>query len=189
MENIKDKQQLSELISRSLGKIRILELTDRLHYSPEFDVANLIAITFSPQKEVAFRATWLLENLFLLQPDKYISCVDELVVKFPLLKNEGSLRHYLRIFILLTDKKAEKQIAQKIVAVDFNEVISRCFDMLIDDESPIALKVFAMELLYNLRHREDWIKDILISQIQILMDGGGPAIRARGKSIWSKLKR
>jgi hypothetical protein len=182
------RQKLAEQINQTLGKDKVLQLTSALLAEPTAGT-DLLALTFHPKKEIAFRAAWILENLFLADVFSYVNNIDELVANLPLVKNESSLRHYFKILIQLTDKRIDKQIAQKISAMDMEPVISRCFDLLIDEDSPIALKVFAMELLYNLRHREDWITETLIGQIQLLMEDGGPGIRARGRDVLRKLMR
>ena len=182
------RQKLAEQINQTLGKVKVLQLTSAL-LAESTAGADLLALTLHPKKEIAFRAAWILENLFWADPLRFIDDIDDLATKLPLVKNESSLRHYFKILIQLTDKRIDKQIAQKISAMDMEPVISRCFDLLIDESSPIALKVFAMELLFNLRHREDWITETLIGQIQLLMEDGGPAIRARGRMVLRKLMR
>ncbi len=192
MQLTESQQKLAAEIDQTLGKLKVMHLTELLR-SQKPAATDLLALTFHPKKEVAFRAAWILENLFLTSPLNFIDDIDQLVTNFPLVKNESSLRHYIKILLQLTDKKAPKpiaqKIAQKIAQIDFEPIITRCFDFLIDEDSPIALKVFAMDLLANLRHREDWITEVLIGQIQLLMDGGGPAIRSRGKAVLKKIMR
>jgi hypothetical protein len=188
MELNESQQRLIQQLSQTIGKIKVLELTAILK-NRELAVADLVAVTFYPKYEIAFRAAWILENLFLSNPSAYVNDIDSIITASLQVKNESCLRHYLKLLVYLTGKKAAEPLRQKIAIMDMEPVISRCFDLLIDEASPIALKVFAMELLCNLRHREDWITETLIGQVQILMEDGGPAIRSGGRNVLRKLLR
>ena len=81
-----------------------------------------------------------------------------------------------------------ESVKQKVAAIDLEPIAERCFDLLIDAKTPVAVKVFASEVLFNLRLRFPWINEILADQIKIMMDGGKPAIQVRGKKLLKLLR-
>jgi len=183
---ILDRDELSKRISATIGKEKILYLTAILH-EQHFAIRDLITITFHAEKEVAFRASWILENLLLADPLRFLDDVEYLVSQFFKMENRSCQRHYLKILDYLTAIKTDKLLKAKIAAIDMEPVAERCFDLLIDPEAPEAVKVFACQVLFNLHTRYDWIAEMLTEQIRILMHGGKPGIRSRGKALLKQL--
>ena len=187
METIKTREALLERISASIGKTKVLQLSNILHHSL-FDLHDAMALTFYHEKDIAFRAAWLLENMFVFMPDWFANNADKVITSFITNTNPSCQRHYTKILMHLTDPKADEPIRQKMLETDLEPAAERCFDLLIDPKSPIAVKAFACEVLFNLRDRYTWIKELLPQQIELLMDGGKPAIRSKGKKILQALQ-
>ena len=59
--------ELIKEISTTLVKKKVTKLTAILQ-KEQFKLTDLIDITFHPDKNIAFRAAWILENLFLQKP-------------------------------------------------------------------------------------------------------------------------
>ncbi|WP_448698699.1 hypothetical protein ACFGVR_17725 [Mucilaginibacter sp. AW1-3] len=188
MDHQLTQQELIECISADIGKPNVLKLADTLLIQ-DFPLAGLIGVTLHPEREIAFRAAWTLETLVLGQPSHFIDQLDQLIAPFCMVKNTGCQRHYARILDELTAPKADKAIKAKMLSMDLEPVAERCFDLMIEPKTPIAVKVFASQLAFNLRHRYDWIAEILTGQLQIMMNGGKPAIRARGRVLLEQLTK
>jgi hypothetical protein len=186
METIHNQDELLLHISETIGKNKVLKLTDIL-YNRKFAIGDLINLTFYPRKEIAFRAAWILENLILLHPVKYVNDIETICAQFTRVNNKSCLRHYTKIIMHLTAPGADKQIKTKLESINMENVIERCFELLIDRGSPVAVKAFASQVLFNLRSRHTWIAGVLTDQIKIMMDGGEPAIRAKGRKLLSYL--
>jgi len=184
---ITDQDELLKHISKTIGKSKVLKLTDIL-YNRMFDVKAVIALTFYPEKEIAFRAAWILENLLLTDPLRFADDIDYLAAQFLKIKNKSCLRHYTKILMHLTGPKTDKAIKVKVETMDMEPVAERCFDLLIDTQTPVAVKVFACQVLFNLRTRYNWITEILTEQIHILMHGGKPAIQSKGRALLNQLQ-
>jgi len=58
---------------------------------------------------------------------------------------------------------------------------------MIDHKIKIAVKAFAAEALFNLRHRYDWVAEELANQLHYLMSNGSAAIQSRGKKLLKEL--
>ena len=78
-------------------------------------------------------------------------------------------------------------ITVKLLSLDLEPAVEQLFDWMIDPKAKIAVKVFASEALFNLRHRYDWVAEELASQIQFLMRNGSAAIQSRGNKLLAML--
>ena len=173
-------------ISNTIGKMKVLELS-RILKEEQFALRDLIDLTFYPDKNIAFRAAWILENFFLQQPARYEPDLDYLVSRMKDVKYESCRRHYAKIVMHVTGKKALTIIRQKLQQLDLEPTVEQCFDWMIDPKVKIAVKVFASEALFNLRHRYPWITEELANQLQFLMRNGTAAIQSRGKKLLVRL--
>ncbi|SHM23415.1 hypothetical protein [Mucilaginibacter sp. OK098] len=176
------KDELIKQITNSLGKPKVLEL-GRILSEQQFALRDLIDITFYPDKVMAFRASWILENILLADPLRYETNLDYLLLRFKDVKHPGPQRHYAKILMHLTDPGMLPEIKVKLQALDLEPAVEHCFDWMIDPKVKVAVKVFASEALFNLRHRYPWVAEELASQIKFLMRNGSPAIQSRGKKL------
>ncbi len=186
MQNIKDQQGLIGLISTAIGKKEAVAISDTL-YRQNFDIDELMAVTFHPEKEIAFRAAWIMEILILTDPERYVNNLNKLVEPFLKIENKSCQRHYVKILMHLMEPKAPKVVRQKIGEMDMEPVAERCFDLLIDATTPVAVKAFASQVLFDLRTRYPWINDILPDQLHIMMQGATPGIRSKCRRLLSYL--
>jgi len=182
-----DQNQLVARIKKTLTKLKVLELSCILR-DEQFNLRDLIAITHYQDEAIAFRAAWILENLYLQQPETYASYLDDILKAIPAIKWLGVQRHYAKIVMHTTSPKAPKVIKEKMAQLDMEPVIEQLFDWMIDPKVKIAVKAFSAEALYNLRSEHDWIKDELRNQLQFLMKDGSAAIQNKGKKLLKGLK-
>jgi hypothetical protein len=178
--------ELIKNISTTLIKTKVVKLSTIIQ-KQQFSIKDLIAITFHPDKNIAFRAAWILENLFLRKPENYITSLEYLISRITDVDNPSCKRHYAKILMHITAPKAPASIKQELTGIDLEPVVEQLFDWLIDPKILIAVKVFAAEALFNMRHRFDWIAEELANQVRFLMKDGTAAIQSRGKKILSRL--
>lgn len=176
------KSVLIKQLSGTIGKLKVLELT-RILKEESFALRDLADITFYPEKDIAFRAAGILENIFLQDPANFAPDLDYLLSRIKEVKHESCQRHYVKILAHLTAPKAPSPIKEKLEKSDLEPVVEQCFDWMIAPKVKIAVKVFASETLFNLRHRYPWIAEELENQIRFLMQNGSPAIQSRGKKL------
>ena len=182
-----NQAELIKQITATIGKIKVLELGKILH-AKKFNLRGLVDVTLYHDEAIAFRAAWLLENVFLQYPEVYLPDLEYLLSKINTVRSAGAKRHYAKIVMHLTDKNAPDVIKEKVGLIDLEPVIEQLFDWMIDPKIKIAVKAFAAEALFNLRNRYDWITGELIEQLQFLMRNGSPAIQSRGKKLLNELK-
>jgi hypothetical protein len=178
--------ELIKEISATMIKAKVAKLSAIIK-KQQFALKDLIGITFHPDKNVAFRAAWILENLFLQKPESYLDDMDYLLSRIKDVKNPSCKRHYAKIVMHITSPKAPLNIQQKLAETDLEPIVEQFFDWMIDPKVRIAVKVFAAQTLFNIRHRYPWITEELANQIQFLMRNGSAAIQSRGRKLLSRL--
>lgn len=182
-----NKTELANQITNGIGKTTILRLTETLDKT-DLELDDLVAITFHADKDVAFRATWLLENVFLQHPEKYIDKLEHLLSVIPKVKHPGPQRHYAKIVMHITEPHAPQILHDKVQQLDMEPVVEQLFEWMIAPKVKIAVKAFAAEALFNMKDRYLWIKDELAQQLQFLMRDGTAAIHAKGKKLLHQLR-
>jgi hypothetical protein len=178
--------QLIREISNSIGKEKVVKLSAILK-KEQFAIRDLVDITFHHDHGIAFRAAWLLENLFLQKPELYVEHIEYLVSRVSEVTNPSCKRHYAKIIMHITSPKAAMAVQTQLKNVDLTLVVEKFFDWIIDPKILIAVKVFATEALFNIRERYPWIKEELAEQLRFLMRDGTAAIQSRGRKLLSKL--
>ena len=176
------KSEFLDQIAGTIGKTKVIELSRILH-AQNFALHDLVDLTFYEDKNIAFRAAWVLENLFLKNPELYLTEIDYLLLHIKEVKHESCQRHYAKILMHLTSAKANRAIRLKMETTNLESVVEQCFDWLIDPKIKIAVKNFAASTLFNLKERYPWINEELKSQMLFLMRNGSPGIQARGRKI------
>jgi len=180
------REELIIQLKATFGKTKVNKLVTILK-ERNFVLCDLIDLTFYEDRTIAFRAAWLLENLFVADP---LACLPELgylLTRFKEVKYESCQRHYAKIMMHITSSKAPVGIKEKLNVIDLEPIVEQCFDWMIDPKVLIAVKVFSAEALFNLRHRYPWISGELTEQLQFLMRDGSAAIQARGRKLLEKL--
>lgn len=173
-------------ISSTIGKSKVLELSKILKQE-NFDLRELIDLTFNADKDVAFRAAWILENILLQSPTLYEADLQHLISHVAEIEHASCQRHYAKILLHLTKPKTPAGVKAMLDTADLEPVVEKCFDWLIDPHVKIAVKCFSQEVLFNLRDRFPWIKAELAEQVKFLMRNGSPGIQSRGKKILERL--
>jgi hypothetical protein len=179
-------EDLIKKISNTMGKLKVLELS-RILKEQNFALRDLIDLTFYADRDIAFRAAWILENIFLENPACYEADLEYLVSRIKEVKHESCKRHYAKIMMHITGRKSPEIIKKKLHQLDLEPVVEQCFDWMIDPKVLVAVKVFASEALFNLRGRYPWIKEELAAQVHFLMRTGTAAIQTRGKKLLAQL--
>lgn len=180
------RDELTKEISKGIGKEKVVKLSAILK-KEQFAIRDLVDITFHHDHGIAFRAAWLLENLFLQKPELYAVHIEYMVARISEVKDPSCKRHYAKIIMHITSPKAAVAVQAQLAHIDLIPVVEQFFDWIIDPKVLIAVKVFAAEALFNIRDLYPWIKEELAEQLRFLMRDGTAAIQSRGKKLLAKL--
>src|SRR6187402_1417207 len=160
--------QLVKQITNTIGKSRVTELS-KLLKAQNFSLRELTDLTLHHDKAIAFRAAWLLENVFLADALAYVNDMDYIIQQITAINNASCQRHYAKILMHITSPKTPKIIQDKLANIDLEPATEQLFDWLINPKVKIAVKSFAAEALFNMRTRYPWIAEELTNQLHYLM--------------------
>ncbi|MBS7563781.1 hypothetical protein KHS38_05140 [Mucilaginibacter sp. Bleaf8] len=180
---MKSKPDLLQQIETLEGKTGILALASQLH-KQNIAIQDLLEITLHPEHLFSFRAAWVLENVILHNVHLYAQDIVPILAYGKRIKNPSCQRHYAKIYGHFTSAKAA---AEQLNQTDLDPMVEQCFDWLIDEQVLVAVKARAAEVLFNLRHRYNWIDDELPPLLEKLMYNGSPAILSTGRRLLGKL--
>ena len=179
-------EELIKQISTRIGKKKVLELS-RVLRDEQFALHDLIDLTFYVNRDIAFRAVWILENVFLKDLVRYEPDLEYLILRIKDVKYASCQRHYAKMMMRITAKKSPAVIRQRLQEIDLEPVVEQCFDWMIDPNVRVAVKVFTSVALFNLRDRYPWIKEELGDQVKFLIKNGTAAMRSMGRELLAKL--
>ena len=133
-------------------------------------LAETIDLGTDPDPRIAFRASYALEHAFAADPKRMEPHLNALVDRYAEVSCHDAQRHFSKILALL------------------DRTIEVTFDRLIDRSVPVAVKVWAMEILAWLADERPWIGEQLGDTIRHLMDcDGSPGLCSRGRKICRRL--
>ena len=118
---------------------------------------------FSDNHRLAWRCCWIIDTTSEKKSDLLIDRLPDIISGLSATTDSSLKRHFTRIL-------CRYQIPESHQAA----VINRCFELLIPSE-PAAVRVNAMQLLFNLSQQLPDLKGELRSVIEGLIDEGGSA--------------
>ncbi|MEQ9286462.1 MAG: hypothetical protein RIG77_06115 [Cyclobacteriaceae bacterium] len=137
---------------------------------------QLIELFLGNDHRVTQKASWVLSMVSDTYPDLLSRHLDAIISNLENEVNDAVKRNTLRILQNHTiPEKHEGFIANK------------CFDYLLSNQEPIAIKAFSMTILANLTVKYPDFKQELKTIVEDLMEHGSPGIKARGKMVLKKL--
>jgi hypothetical protein len=178
---------LLHTLSTAISKKKVEELS-QLAVSDRNLVEQFLTLSFHPKHEVAFRAAWIVENIYLASPLNFASHVNWFLTNFPNQNNTSARRNFAKILALITKKNAPREIKEIVSSFKTDHLVEIVFAWLIDDEVAVAIKSHCLNILANLNTKHPWIKDELLQTMNFLVDKESIAFYAKAKQIRKQLK-
>jgi 8-oxo-dGTP diphosphatase len=141
--------------------------------------SKLIEYSYSPDKKLAFHASWILTKVCDKYPEMIWPWLPGIVETMDKLDNESVQRSFLRI-VSLSDMSRISTRHHGILA-------EHCFNALRSGFSAIAIKAYSMEILYKLALIYPELANELSASVNLLQGEGSAGIVARGRMIMKKL--
>jgi hypothetical protein len=139
----------------------------------------LLEYSFSQDKKLAFRASWILTKVCDKYPDIIYPYLSGIVEKLEKIDNESAQRSFLRIISMSE--------INRISVRHHGLLADHCFAALRSGFSAIAIKAYSMEILYKLAVFYPELANELSATINLLQGEGSAGIIARGKMVMKKL--
>ncbi|TCC89308.1 hypothetical protein EZ428_16570 [Pedobacter frigiditerrae] len=153
-----------------------------------FEVKDLIEISFHKNEQIAFRAAWILENVYIKNLERFMPQSTYFLSVFSSQNNLSCRRHYGKILALMTDRKAPLVIKELIRKYDTEKLVEIVFSWLIDEKITVAIKSHCLNILANLNSKHSWIKDELIQTMDYLVDKESVGFYSKVKQIRKQLE-
>lgn len=149
------------------------------------DVGRILELCFDREHAVAFRASWILENIFCNRPDAFAGVADQFISRFHEQNNGSGRRHFTKILAglskmpgyLIRLSNHEQQLAETV------------FTWLIDPEVAVAVKAHCLQILANFSVRQTWIRDELKQTMDFLAETESVAFFTKAKHVRRQLDK
>ena len=141
---------------------------------------NVLDLAFEDNGVFAMRAARALNLAAVKRPELVRPFLNDIAVKLPTFKTGGVKRCLL------------KTISERSFDYDENTLgllVNICFDWVNDPQEEIAIKVYALEVLYRTSQFHPDLKPELIACIERLMPEASSGIKVRGKRYLKRLYR
>ncbi len=161
----------------------LLDTWDNIHlliqylidYPKKIDI--LIEIGLDDQIKNSWRAIWLSDKIHEKKPELIRPYIPQYISFLNKTKNEGKKRHMLKLIGL-------NPIPEK----DISFLLEYCLSEFTNAEMSVAIRVHAMQILYEISEFEPEFKHELIQLIEHEMEFHSTAgIKSRGKKLLKKL--
>lgn len=174
-------------IKTTLQKTKVNELT-KMATENNISINELINLTFHHEEKVAFRVAWVLENIYMSYPDRFLAAAVYFLDRFAAQDNLSCRRHFGKILALMTSKKASSTLKEIIENYQTDQIVETVFSWLIDEKVPVAVKSHCLNILANFNIKHPWIKEELLATMDFLIDKESIAFYAKVKQVRRQLK-
>ena len=137
---------------------------------------ELVDIFLRNEEPLSRRAVWVVDTVAEKHPhllDRYLEAISEALPRF---EHDGLKRVSLRML-------SRYPFPQK----HLGELMNICFDWLVSPKESVAVKVYAMEILYRISQDEPELKKELADSIEWRIAEGTPGFKNRGLKTLKKL--
>jgi hypothetical protein len=126
---------------------------------------------------LAWRAAWVLDGSDEQSPGMAAGSISRMVRRLPEISSKGALRSILRLLC-----------RYEIGAEDQGILVDLCFKYLVSEIYPVAVKVYAMQIIYNHVLIYPELKDELVTVIMDQMGNNSVGFKSRGMRLLKKME-
>ena len=138
----------------------------------------LLELALHEKDPLAWRATWVLDGCDEQHPGLASNQISRIIRRLPDLESKGSLRSLLRLLC-----------RNEIPEEDQGLLIDLCFGYLVSELYPLAVKVHAMQIIYNHVLLYPELKHELITVIEDQTENNSVGFMSRGRRIINQLEK
>ena len=137
---------------------------------------KLIKIMLHASTPIPQRAAWAMTTIVDRNPCLAFKQLNKLIDAMPTFKHQALTRSLLRVL-------CQVDIPNDKMGILFDQ----CFRLLNDTKQPAAIRVFAMQVLYNIAEREPELKPELKLIIETQLENSSPGLKNRAGKLIAKL--
>ncbi len=169
--------QIIDLIEMHPGVENARKLAELAWKNPSY-LEELWQLTYHERPYVSRVAAWAIEYCFLEHPEKVKPYIPSMITRLPELPTNSLRRHFLKIIWLGGFDEDDHGVLAHI-----------CFEWLAEAEKPVAVKMFSMQVLYEISESEPDLKPELAAVIEDQLPKGTPGFKNAGQKMLKKLYR
>lgn len=169
--------QLAEIIQSEMSRANVDFVKGLLLKEPALfeEVLELVLLNEEP---LSRRAIWVLDDTSQDRPELMEGHLHRLFQALPEFEHDGLKRHSLRI------------LSRYPIAEDMTlELMDRCFNYLLSRSESIAVKLYAIHILYAISEKETGIKPELAACLEFQVSEGSRGLKNIGSKVLSRLYR
>ncbi|WP_430932756.1 hypothetical protein [Saccharicrinis sp. 156] len=170
-----DQKEIREKVLNCRSKQDALLLSSFIVKNPVF-IEELFVLMRNYKNKKYWLAAWVLDHVFEESPELLLPYMDPMIELFQTTKS-GSIQRIVGKLLSFND------ITDKVDG----SFVNICFDMLTSQTIPVAVKVHAMQLVYNISTKFPELKPELKLVIQEQIPNNTVAFAARAKRLLKKL--
>ena len=139
---------------------------------------TLLDLTLFDKDPLSWRAAWILDGSDEQHPGLASPYLSKIIQNLPQLESKGALRSLLRLLCRFEIQEEDQGL-----------LIDLCFGYLVSEFYPVAVKVHAMQIVYNHALIYPELKEELITVIEDQVDNNTVGFLSRGRRIIRQLKK
>lgn len=137
----------------------------------------LLDIAFYHKEQRSWRAAYVVDKIHDINPELLQPFFDEMIIQLGKEKSSSKKRHFLKLISMNTVSNKHQ-----------GSMVDFCLKTFTSDKEPVAVRVHAMQILYNISEKEPDLKPEILSVIEHEMKYHSSAgIASRGSKLAKKL--
>jgi hypothetical protein len=181
-----NQSQLISHISTFNTPIKARQLRNELK-EENFSLKELVDLTFYPGKDVAIKASGIIQFMMTRFPQNYLDDTGYMVDHIAEVTSTGCLKYYARVLGYITSAERPRELRNNLKEIELQPVVELCFKWLDDTKMLTAVRTSAAETLFNLRHRYPWIAEGLSRRLEAIVRTATPLLLSKANYILSFL--
>ncbi len=138
----------------------------------------LMEVAIHSKEDKSWRAAWIADKIHDKKPELLQPYIEPIIEQLAVEKQIGKKRHFLKLVSI-------NDVPEK----HFGFLVDYCLNVLTAEEEPPAVRVHAMQLLYNISEAEPGLKNELLAVLEYQMEyHPSPGIVSRGSKLAKKLQ-
>ena len=161
--------------SRAVGEL----VANAVGNNPEY-FKTVLGLAMRDIPKVSLRAGRVIFLCCEKYPELLDPYIEELIISLSKLKNEGAIRTILKALTLYDEYGNENSLGM---------LMETCFNFLSSNEAAVAVKIYSMDILFNICKKEPGLKYELMAVIEDQIPKNSKAFKARAKSILKRMNQ
>jgi hypothetical protein len=139
---------------------------------------ELISLVLTEKDPLPMRAAWVVEGITAKYPEIILPYMKDLITNLRKFTHPGTLRNILKIF-------SRMELDEKYHGI----LADICFEWIAKDEMPVAVKVYAMQILANLTRIYPELKNELFEVIDVQIPRNTAGFKAHARKVKMELNK